>query len=111
MPDSRPLALSAGLLALVGCGGGARVPPIPRAGKPILCPSRLIPGLPVKPFDAREILGLGEGRAAAAAASRGCSIRVYRRDGHNHGLTRDLRPARIDVEIVRGVVVKIWNVG
>jgi len=92
-------------------GISVSLPRITRPAKPVRCPSVPLVFVPSGPFDARAILGLPEARAGAAAALHGCTIRVYGRDGHYSVLTADLRATRVNVSIVHGVVVKIWNVG
>jgi len=94
-----------------GLAGVVPLPRITRPAKPVRCPSVPRASVSAGPFDARAILGLTQAQAAAAAALHGCTLRTYGVDGHYFPLTADLRPTRINISVVHGVVVKLLNVG
>ncbi|MGI8802626.1 MAG: hypothetical protein ACR2KV_10710 [Solirubrobacteraceae bacterium] len=83
------------------------LPPITRPARPVRCPSGF---RAARVFDARTLLGLVETQARTIAGRSGCTIAVDRRDGHDLPLLAKIDLGRIQVEVVRRVVVTIRGV-
>lgn len=60
--------------------------------------------VPVSHEEATALVGLEESAAVELAETEGWSVRVAERDGQGRPMTRDLRPDRVNVSIVDGVV-------
>jgi hypothetical protein len=64
-----------------------------------------------KTFDARRLVGLGTGAAAAIARRLGLEMRPVVVNGRELYVTGDLHPQRIDVELAHGRVVRVDDIG
>lgn len=57
------------------------------------------------------VIGLSEDEAEEALDDRGWTLRVTRRDGEDLPVTMDLRPDRVNVEVVDGEVTEVLDIG
>ncbi len=56
-------------------------------------------------------VGLSERELVEAAGAQGVQIRVISRDGRGLIVRADLRPSRVNVEVVGGLVTRVDGVG
>ena len=60
-------------------------------------------------MDFRDLIGLTESEAIKKVKDRGLHARVTRRDKNYCVVTRDFRLERINLELDRGLVTKVYN--
>ena len=58
-----------------------------------------------------DAVGQAEAELISAAAAHGIEVRVLARDGKHFGCRTDLRPNRINVEVVDGRVTRVTDIG
>lgn len=79
------------------------------------CPDFVVPtgntDAPIESEDGAEFIGLCTADAMAVAAGMGYQLRVIREDGVDQPATMDLRPDRINVAVVDGIVTEIISFG
>lgn len=100
----RILLVAVALIAVglaLGCGGDDP-PALHRAARPVWCPAADF-GRPASRFDARRLVGLELGAASQLAVRNRCTLRVVGGDT-NPVVTMDLRPDRVNVDVVDGIV-------
>lgn len=60
---------------------------------------------------AANAVGKTEAELISAAADHGIEVRVLARDGEHFGRRTDLRPKRINVEVVDGRIALVTDIG
>lgn len=97
------LALVVASALASGCGA----PEIRRQEAPLWCPED-VPA--AEAVDARKVLGMRESAAAKLARKAGCTMVVMQRDDEVFATTADYDPRRLKVEVMDGIVTRLYGV-
>jgi hypothetical protein len=98
------MAIALQLASITGSCGEAQ---IERPSHAVWCPEGVAAS---QRFDAREVLGLREARAAALARNAGCHVVPMRRDDQQFATTANYDPTRLKVEVDDGIVTCLIGV-